>query len=470
MRWYLFLPVCVVLASSSSAIARQDIDVVIKPKATGPRITQPTGPKKAHIATKGVLFVLTDPREAEVVVKDSRGAIRAQRRSKDGQFREELQRGTYEIEVTAERYATYKPEPVEIKPPAFEVRQAYLTSTSGSIVVGGVQPNATILLNGKKPEGIGIKKEIKKDDNQILLEDVPNGFYILRIEQPNYTPLQRDRVEVRGGSVTMVTPVLEKAVAPLDIVSEPGAKVYIDNEQVGETNTEGRLKKTDVSVGRHEIQLVKDGYDDYKDTRQFEFGKTVRIDQKMTPKATSAGFSEDFGVGLGKWAVPPSGWTRKGGRLEIVNAPQLGFASAYNYRDMIMQFHLKLENAGGAAWAVRVKDSSNYYLFYLSGPTGMFPKRFNTYIVRDNKLDLQNPMNSDVVLQDLSKGSQYTIEIHVSGNKIEHKITPASTGVSEPLGVFEDPYNLFTIGSVGFRSVWSEAFSVDDVVVEPIKR
>jgi hypothetical protein len=458
-----------VLVLTASAIGRQEIDVVVKPKDTGPKRTQITGPKRAGIVSKGVLFVLTDPREAEVVVKDSRGVIRAQRRSKDGQFREELPRGTYEIEVTADRYASSKPELVEIKPPAFEVKRAYLISTSGSIVVGGVKPDATILLDGKKPEGIGIRKEIKKDDNQIVLEDVPNGFYILRIEQPNYTPLQ-DKVEVRGGSITMVTPLLEKAVGQLEIMSEPGAKVYLDNEQVGETKSDGRLKKADVSVGRHEVQLVKDGYDDYKDSLVIEFGKTVHLDHKMAPKATSAAFSEDFGVGLGKWAVPPSGWTRKGGRLEIAIAPQLGFASGYYYRDLIMQFHLKLENTGGAAWAVRVKDSKNYYLFYLSGPEGMFPKRFNAYIVLDNKLDLQNPINSDAVLQDLRPKSQYTIEISISGNKIEHKITPAATGISEPLGFFEDPHNLFTIGSIGFRTVWSEVFSIDDVVVQPVKR
>jgi len=472
MRRLLPLTICVVLGFAGQVIARQDIDVEIKPnKPAAPRPTLPTGPKRARVISKGVLFVLTDPPDAEVVVKDSRGVVRAQGRSKGGQFREELPGGKYEIEVAAKGYVTYKPEaPVAIKPPGFEVEQAYLTSTSGSIVVGPVQPDATILLNGKGPEGGGIRRSIKKEENQIVLEDVPNGFYRLRIEQAGYAPLEKERVEVRGGSMTMITPMLALAVGELEVVSEPGAKVYIDNEQVGETNPEGTLKKPGVRVGKREILLVKDGYDDYKETRQFELRKTVLIDHRMTPKATSAAFTEDFGAGLGKWAAPPSGWTRKSGRLEISNSPQLGFASGYNYRDFIMEFHLKLQNAGGAAWAVRVKDSRNYYLFYLSGPGGMFPKRFNTYVVRDNKLDLQNPINSDAVLHDLGPGSQYTIDISVSGNKIEHKITPTATGVSETLGFFEDPNNVFTIGSIGFRTVASEVFSIDDIIVQPIKR
>jgi PEGA domain-containing protein len=472
MYRHLLLAICMVLGCTAHILARQDIDIEIKPnKPAGPRLTAPTGPKRALTISKGVLFVLTDPPEAEVVVKDSRGVIRARRRSKGGQFREELPGGKYEIEVTAKGYDTFKSKaPVAIKPPEFEVEQAYLTSTSGSIVVGPVRPDATILLNGKSPESAGIRKNIKKEENQIVLEEVPNGFYALRIEQPNYVPVERPGVEVRGGSMTMYTPMFALAMSELEVVSEPGARVYIDNEPMGETNSEGRLKRTDVRVGSRQIQLVKDGYDDYKETYQFEYRKTVLVNHRMTPKATSAGFSEDFGVGLAKWAAPPTGWTRKGGRLEIANSPQLGFAPGYNYDDFIIQFHLKLSNNGGAAWAVRVKDSRNYYLFYLSGPGGMFPKRFNTYVVRDNKFDLQNPINSDAVIHDLTQGSQYTIDISISGNKIENKITPTATGKSETLGIFEDPNNVFTRGSIGFRTVASEVFSIDDIIVQPTKR
>ena len=472
MSRQLCLTVSVLLASALPAFARQDIDVVIKPKPkpSAPTITQPRGPRRAKVSTNGVLFVLTDPPDADVVIKNIRGTVLTRRKSEDGQFREELPRGRYEVEVAAEGYAPSKPEAVQISPQKSEIKRVSLTSTIGSIVIGGVQPDAIILLNGNRPESIGIKRTIKKEENQIVLEDVPNGFYRLRIEQPGYAPGEKERVEVRGGSMTMFTPMLALAVAELEVVSEPGAKVYIDNEQVGETNPEGTLKKPGVRVGKREILLVKDGYDDYKETRQFELRKTVLIDHRMTPKATSAGFTEDFGAGLGRWAAPPSGWTRKSGRLEISNSPQLGFASGYNYRDFIMEFHLKLQNAGGAAWAVRVKDSRNYFLFYLSGPTGVFPKRFNTYIVRDNKLDLQNPDNSDAVLQDLKPGSEYTIEITVNGNKISHKITPTATGETIPLGFWESPDGLFSIGSIGFRTVASEVFTIDDIVVQPKKR
>lgn len=435
---------------------------IIDPKKPPP--PPPPRPLKPKVSTNGVLSIVTTPSAAKVIIRDEQGKVVKEGQSKEGTYQMELRPGAYTIEVTADRYlpgAFQK----QVEQAKSVVVQAQLAPAFGSILIslGSLGPDATILVDERRPANLTRK------GNRIQIEDIRIGSHALRITHPSIASYE-ERVEVTGGTSTPVTPMFQPAVAELEVLSEPGAKVYIDSEQVGETNPEGRLKRSGVSVGRHEIQLTKDGYEDYKDSRPFDFGKTVLIDRRMTPKATSAGFSEDFGVAFGKWAAPPSGWTRKSGRLEIANSPQLGFASGYHYRDFIMQFHLKLVNTGGAAWTVRVKDSRNYYLFYLSGPGGMFPKRFNTYVVRDNNLDLQNPINSDAVLHDLGPGSQYTIDISVSGNKIEHKITPTATGVSETLGSFEDPNNVFTIGSIGFRTVASEVFSIDDIIVQPIKR
>ena len=253
----------------------------------------------------------------------------------------------------------------------------------------------------------------------------------------------------------------------LTIRTLPGTDVYVNSEPRGGTPGDGVLKLNDVRVGEHEIKLAKDGYEEFKQRYKFEYGKPVEIKSELSPRATSAEFNEDFAINLGKWTVGAAGWSLKSGRLEIANTPRIGFANGYTYRDFIMQFHLKLTNAGGAAWALRVKDSNNYYLFYLSGPAGLFPGRFNTYIVRDSKFDPQRPVYSFPVLETLRAGGQYIIEISVLKDKIEHKITPSSTGVAVQLSVFTDPNNLFPVGSIGFRTVANEAFSIDDIVVQP---
>jgi hypothetical protein len=132
-----------------------------------------------------------------------------------------------------------------------------------------------------------------------------------------------------------------------------------------------------------------------------------------------------------------------------------------------MAFHLRLEDGKGAAWAVRAKDTNNYYLFYLSGPQGLFPNRFSTYVIKDGKFDPQNPVLSNGIITILNPKGEYQVEIHGTKDVIETTITPTSTGQPEPLGVFQDKDKTFFYGGIGFRNVDGEQFSVDDLFVQP---
>ena len=49
-----------------------------------------------------------------------------------------------------------------------------------------------------------------------------------------------------------------------------------------------------------------------------------------------------------------------------------------------------------------------------------------------------------------------------------HTITPAETGVLTNLGDYSDPDNTFPSGSIGFRTLGIEKFSVDDLFIRPL--
>jgi len=187
----------------------------------------------------------------------------------------------------------------------------------------------------------------------------------------------------------------------------------------------------------------------------------------VTP-LSSVEFTDEF-LNLRRWSAPSSGWTiTKQGRLLIENQPALGFVRQINYGDFEMGFHLQLENAAGAVWALRVQpDGSNYYLFYLSGPEGQIPNRFLTYEVHDNKISPTDFKSSVPVIVKLAAGGQYEINIKAENGRIVHTITPADTGVLTNLGDYSDPDNTFTSGSVGFRTFGIEKFSVDDLFIRP---
>jgi hypothetical protein len=194
----------------------------------------------------------------------------------------------------------------------------------------------------------------------------------------------------------------------------------------------------------------------------------LKHDAPPPPPLTSTELSEEF-LNLNRWQAPPSGWsiTRKS-RLLIENQPALGFVSKVNYADFEMGFHLQLENAAGAAWALRVQqDPGNYYLFYLSGPEGQYANRFLTYVVHGNKVSPTDFKNSVPVIANLKAGGQYEINIKVEKNHIVHTITPAETGVLINLGDDTDAENNFPTGSIGFRAFGIEKFSVDDLYVRP---
>ncbi len=401
-----------------------------------------------------------EPDNAEVKIN---GEIAG--RAQGGEFRKELPSGQeYTVTVSAgPEFATIEKR-VKLLAGRPEIIEADLSSKYGRVMLGPAIEGAKILINDQPLARS--KYKIDNASGLVVIDGLPPGELRIAYDHPDYVIAER-RFNISPGSQYTWTFISKRATVEMTVRTLPATNVYINGEPRGETPDDGILKFSDIRVGEHEIKLAKDGYEEFKRRLNFEFGKPIDIKPELSPRATSAEFSEDFGINLNKWSVSSGGWAIKAGRLEIANSAKIGFATNYNYRNFYMQFHLKLTNAGGAAWALRVKNSNTYYLFYLSGPGGLFPGRFCSYIVQDGKLNLQNPINSFPVLDQLSAGGQYTIEITVVNNQIEHKITPSATGVAVQLGVFTDAANLIPIGSIGFRTVANELFSIDDIVVQP---
>ena len=182
---------------------------------------------------------------------------------------------------------------------------------------------------------------------------------------------------------------------------------------------------------------------------------------------TTVEFSDEF-LNLNRWTAPTSGWTTNlHNQLEIENQPSIGFPTGISYGDLTMHFHLTLLNAGGAAWALRVQDHNNYYLFYLSGPEGLYPNRFITYVVRDGRFNPATFALSTPVVAALKADGQYEIDIRVERNEINHQIIPSETGEVINLGYYKDTGNFFRAGNIGFRTVGIERFWISDLFVRP---
>ena len=431
-------------------------------KRTPATITRsPTGSKSVSRSSNGVIFVLTEPPNAEIAIdgKHIANAI-------NGEFRKELPSGVrYTITVSAGSQYESITKTVTPKSGGSEVVRAALVSKYGLVRIGPAIDGAKLFIDDQQmPPG---KVEFEKESNTVKVDNLIPGDHKITYQHPDYVPLER-RFKISPSSEYLWTFNPEPATVELTIQSDPDALVYIDGEPKGKTTADGVLKRTDIRIGSHVVKLAKEDYEEYIEKRDFKYHEPVRIAKTLVPLPTSAEFYDDFDIpNPSLWTMPTSGATFTEVRLQLDNAKVLCTPTNYRYRDFEMNFHLKLSNAGGAAWAIRIKGSNEYYLFYLSGPEGLSPNRFNTYIVRNSEFDPAKHALSSPIIVRLVAGGQYNIHITAVRNRIEHQITSADTGEAKNLGFFEDPNSTFLLGGIGFRTVGRERFSIDELVVKP---
>jgi len=433
----------------------------IPPPGTGTKRTPPKLPTRPPKPATSMLIIKTDPKEATIEIDGQPASKTA-----PGEVSKELiANKPYTIKVAAGPDYQTKEQQITLKAGQPKILEVGLTYKYGIVDMGPVIPGAKIYMDDHLLSSDMYKMD--EASKQIVINKIPEGEHKIKYYHPDYVILENKYMITPGSHFTW-TFLPERALVELRVKTNVGAAIYIDNEPKGTATGDGILKLSEIRIGDHEIKLTKDGFQDYKVTRRFEFGKLVELDHPLEPLATATEFQDDFDIAnTSRWTMPPSGWSIKSGRLHIADSPIIGFPTDLRYFDFEMHFLLRLTNAGGAAWALHIKDPNNYYLFYLSGPEGLFPNRFITYIVIDNKFDPNAPVSSVPVPMELKAGGDYTIEITASKNIIEQAITPAATGERIRFGFFEDPKHLFPYGNIGFRTVSREQFSIDELFVVP---
>jgi hypothetical protein len=430
------------------------------------------GAIRASKATYGILVVLTSPKDAAIEING-----KPEGKALDGRFKRELPLGKkYAVAVSAGPDYTEFHESVELKSRDARVVEAPLTSKYGIITVFPAKDKLKLMLDGQPIPPTSMS--VDKTDNTITINKIAAGTHKVTYDLPGYV-LNERTFDVSPGSELDWKLEPEKAISDITVVTEPGASVYVDGEEKGTTPSDGRLTATQIYFGDHEVKVAKDGFKQFTQTVKLA-KEPAELAVKLEPIPTSAEFSDDFDVpNSDKWAMPPAGFSikfdqlkngKKNGRLYVKNASVIGAPAKTVYRGFYMNFDLKLVNAGGAAWAVRAKDSNNYYLFYLSGNDGLYGPRFLTYIVKDGKFDPSKPTQSDAVPIDLKAGDEFAIHVEGSQNVITQTITPAKNGETINLGAFKDPGSTFLYGGIGFRTVGKEEFSIDDLFVGPTRQ
>jgi hypothetical protein len=445
----------ILLAITSSAYAQREREGETSrpPRTPKPKPKpKPRGSTQAQNISNGVLFVLTDPPTANVVIK-ARGGVVEQGRSKEGQYRAELPPGLYDIEVTSENYKPFSVK-ATVKQIGTEPVEAELVPTTGSILIDmpTVVPDVIILLDGQKPARVK-----NKTGKQIEIEDVPVGEHALRITHPSITDWNMT-VAVGGGEPTRIAARFDPATANLIVKSEPGADVYIDNNYQGRVAESGELRISNkLGTGEHLIRATKDGFEPAQLKKNLAAGNEI-VQLTLKRIAFSEEFSDFFQDGITFWEAPQT-WKAMRGKM-TVTGPEAGLMRDRVYGDFQMVFDISFANAVGAAWILRARDKQNYYLFQLT------PTTFRSYVYQNGQYQL---LKSDPVVEDLSRANDsFTITIEAIGPIIKHFIQVKSAPKAEgpqPLSAITN--TVFPYGRIGFGTKDNETFVVNFVNVTP---
>ncbi|MFP5260547.1 MAG: caspase family protein [Blastocatellia bacterium] len=430
------------------------------------RVQPPPPPVKTDAApirpSKGVLLVLTNAPAADIVVRPKDGASRpVQGQSVGGRFRAELPPGVYDIEVSAAKYSPSKKESVRLGNDEVEPVNIALTPLVGSIQVGPVEPNATVLIDDQKPANVSVKN----DEKLIELTEVAAGRHRLKVIQQGQNEWARD-VEVEGGRTKYVFTEFKAALVNLTVKTEPEAEIYIDDNYGGRANEKGELRVSNLTPGQHRILAKKNEYQAVEKAQTFSAG-AAEMKLALARTVFSPEFVDEFTGGVSLWDAPRT-WQASPGKLKV-QGPGVGLIKDARFKDFRMEFDLVFGNGKGAVWVLRAQDESTYYLFQLTGPKAESPNIFRSFICQKGQgpklLKLfRVPENLGV------PGDKFHIIVEANGPEIKHFIQVTGTPKPPPPQPFSVTTDYtFSNGRIGFGTVDGEEFIVQFVGVIPAK-
>lgn len=134
-----------------------------------------------------------------------------------------------------------------------------------TVTINTVPTNADVSIDG---EYVG--------KSPVTVEITP-GNHIVEVTKEHYLPVQKE-ITVSGS--TTITIRLQPDWGLVNVYSEPsGADVYIDGQLVGTTP----LKEFNLTIGTHEVRIVKEDYQEYVTQVEISPGSTKSITATLKP-------------------------------------------------------------------------------------------------------------------------------------------------------------------------------------------
>ncbi|MCI0664407.1 MAG: PEGA domain-containing protein, partial [Acidobacteria bacterium] len=377
--------------------------------------------------------------------------------------------GKYKIVIEHPDYDPYS-DTIQIDParPDTLVASNKMVARYGAIRIDGAPANAKIFLDDSPIT----PSRLTAENQNAVIPKVPVGTHSLRISKVGYVDFNKE-VDVTPGKQAFVSAQLELARVTLNLSSEPGARIYVGDEEKAIIPSNGNVTIS-LAPGRHELRVSKDAYQEWRKELILSLTNspvTERINLVPIPNSTEGDWQPSLGAR--KWRPQPAAWKFdasgahiKGDQLVLFDTEA---SREFNtYRDFKLEFDVVFTNGKGVAWVARAKDRDNYYLFEISGPRSGKPA-FNFYVCEEGKLELKD--SRPIVGEKIDKpGDSFHIIFEARGGRFDTRLTILSAPSAKPhlIGISQD--DSFSYGGIGFRGKDQSDSLLQTFFVIPLSR
>ena len=354
------------------------------------------------------------------------------------------------------------------------VERVTVTPTMGSLSVAA-ESNATILVEPLNLKNVqGQQGVVPPGEGIFVFNDLKPGRYRVAGTLEGYHPVEKDTVIAANKSQSLTLdfqPILYSVIINTNITS--GELRYAPEGQPLSKVEPIQSKRVQLSLpaGKYVVEIVPSefGYETQRQTFSLTTDQTVLdIPLKRIVLTTDTLAPIWTSAELRDWDMPAA-WAPDSKKNLTVKGTGLAFPRQETlryYKDFKLSSSVKMLNGAAASFALRARDSQNYYLLQLTGDRSDEPYTVRLFVVRNG---IEQRIRAIPIpragAKAMATGQFFSVTIKMIDFAITVEIEDSDTGAPYPLGVLTDPAHNFPIGAVGLAGHANEENVIGRFVV-----
>jgi hypothetical protein len=338
------------------------------------------------------------------------------------------------------------------------VERVAVTPTTSSLSVAA-ESNATILVEPiKVKNGQGQQGVVPAGEGIFVFNELKPGSYRVAGTLAGHHPVEKVVVLAanKSQSVTLdFQPILYSVIINTNINTgelKYGAEGQPLSNVVPIQNRSVRLN---LRAGKYVVEIVPSefGYEPQRHAFSLAADQTVLdVPLKRIALTTDTLSPTWTSAELQAWEMPAA-WRADARKNLSVKGPGVALPREESYRyykDFRLSSSAKMVNGVALSFALRARDSQNYYLLQLTGEKSDEPYTLRLFVVKNG---VEQRIRAIPIPRSGAKamdaGQFFAVSIKMIDYAITVEIEDSETGAPYPLGVLTDPARNFAVGAVG---------------------